>query len=493
MPPTTDDDVGDPTVMTVTTMDTEEQEDDGMKLHPSGSEEEQLGQFNEVSGASRSTMTLFQKAAKAVAAEAEDEGGLVDTSGISNKTAMEEDLEAVLVQGSNVGGGGDSTMKEVTEDAPAVSRPSLAGVTTQAGASEWQLLDQHEEEMTTDGMSVEEFSFGSSNDSISDEPQSQSPDTAMEKPFDMDLLRDTIEMGELALDGVRGKDVVLVVGKTGVGKSTLIHGIAGRSFKQTSYTTEMFSQTIESQVFDAEDPVPGFEIGHAKESKTRALNVFSRQDVAAENSVVYVDTPGFEDTEGAEVDVATSVMLTQVGVVKCTTRRSTFSSKLTKLTPLPNQVAKKCRSMRFVVMINYVSLLEERGGALRSVLKFVRKFVTDFKEAQQSFVFLFTHTNQIKSVPDSVEGAKKELEKEVIKIIGGTNDEGVLDVLRFLRKSLGKNYPFVDVIHPLQTDFAALSFFIESRNVKRLENPKIAASCGLTNTAQMKLSAEVQR
>jgi hypothetical protein len=148
--------------------------------------------------------------------------------------------------------------------------------------------------------------------------------------------------------------------------------------------------------------------------------------------------------------------------------------------------------MRFVVLINYVSLLEDRGGTLRSVLKFVRKFVNDFKKDQQSFVFLFTHTNQFKTMSDDINGTKKELEKEVVNIIEGTKDEEVLDVLRFLRKCLAKRYPFVDVMHPIQTDFVALATFIEER-VKSIEHPRIAASCGLTNASQMKLSAEVQR
>jgi predicted GTPase len=136
----------------------------------------------------------------------------------------------------------------------------------------------------------------------------------VEKQFNMDLLRESIEKGEKVLDDISGKDVVVVVGKTGVGKSTLIHGIAGKSFHVASFKTEISSQTIESQVFDADDPIPGFEIGHAKSSKTQALNVFSRKDVKAENAVVYIDTPGFEDTEGIEVDIATSIMLAQVRV-----------------------------------------------------------------------------------------------------------------------------------------------------------------------------------
>ena len=161
-------------------------------------------------------------------------------------------------------------------------------------------------------MDEEEYSFASSNDSLDDKESPHQTQSVVEQSFNMQLLRDSIKKGETILSEVLDRDVVFVVGKTGTGKSTLIQGIAGKSFQETSFVTESLSETVESQVFEANDPIPGFEIGHAKSSKTHALNIFCRNESTLGDSVVYIDTPGFEDTEGIEVDIATSLMLTQV-------------------------------------------------------------------------------------------------------------------------------------------------------------------------------------
>jgi GTP-binding protein EngB required for normal cell division len=208
------------------------------------------------------------------------------------------------------------------------------------------------------------------------------------RPFNMKLLRDSIENGGPTLERVRGKDVVLVIGKTGTGKSTLIQGIAGKKLHSAVHTTTWFGQTVEKAVFEAEEALPGFEIGHAETSMTKHINCYVRQQVESttqEGEVVYVDSPGFEDTDGTEMDIATSVMM--------------------------SQVAKQCKSMRFVILINYASLLEDRGGAMRAVLKLTRSFVQDFNDEKKSFMFLFTHTNEIKEIPDSIDGAKNASEK----------------------------------------------------------------------------------
>ena len=106
------------------------------------------------------------------------------------------------------------------------------------------------------------------------------------------------------------------------------------------------------------------------------------------SNLVYVDSPGFEDTNGQEADIATSVML--------------------------SQVAKRCRSLRFVIMISFVTLLEDRGGAMRSVMRLIRSFTKEFKDERQSFLFLFTHSNEVMGVPDSIEGAKTHLQNELV-------------------------------------------------------------------------------
>ena len=138
----------------------------------------------------------------------------------------------------------------------------------------------------------------------------------------------------------------------GVGKSTLIQGIAGKRIREIEHKTTFSGETATKAVYDAENPLPAFEIGHSKKSKTRSINALVWG--TGNNDIVYLDTPGVEDTNGVETDIATAALL--------------------------SQVAKRCKSLKFVILIHCASLIEDRGGAFRSVLKFAKAFVRDFKE-----------------------------------------------------------------------------------------------------------------
>ena len=118
--------------------------------------------------------------------------------------------------------------------------------------------------------------------------------------------------------------------------------------------TSFSGDVATKSAYDAEDALPAFEIGHSKKSKTNAINALVRE--VGENEIVYLDTPGFEDTSGVEMDIATAALL--------------------------SQVAKRCKSLKFVIIIHCASLLEDRGGAFRAVLKFARAFVQDFDKSK---------------------------------------------------------------------------------------------------------------
>lgn len=136
-----------------------------------------------------------------------------------------------------------------------------------------------------------------------------------------------------------------------MGKSTLLQGIAGKRIHKVEHVTSFSGDTAAKTAFDAEDALPEFEIGHNMESKTSSINAFVH-----DSGTVYLDTPGIEDTGGVEVDIATSALL--------------------------SQVAKRCKSLRFIILVHCASLIEDRGGAFRSVLKFARAFTQDFEQSK---------------------------------------------------------------------------------------------------------------
>lgn len=71
------------------------------------------------------------------------------------------------------------------------------------------------ESFDNDDMSVEVFDFSSDEE---DENPKHSQLNPCNQSFDMKRVVSSIEQGEAVLDRVDGRDVVLVVGKTGTGK-----------------------------------------------------------------------------------------------------------------------------------------------------------------------------------------------------------------------------------------------------------------------------------
>lgn len=250
----------------------------------------------------------------------------------------------------------------------------------------------------TDMMSIDSFSFGGSESGGEfEEIKGEEKNYRLSKSSDLNLVLKNIESGEPMLEQVTGRDCVLIIGKTGTGKSSLIQALAGKKFAETEYKSfnnHDISDVVKKVVYEAVDPLPGFHIGHEKKSKTSTIECYDPNDdgIYAKKGLktMFVDSPGFDDTRGHEVDIATSVLLTQVAI--------------------------RCRTIRFVVMISFVSILENRGDSMRSILRLIRFFTKNFEEEKQSFMFLFTHSNEIKGVPDNVDGAKKCLREEIVSL-----------------------------------------------------------------------------
>ena len=89
-----------------------------------------------------------------------------------------------------------------------------------------------------------------------------------------------------ALEHVADRDVVILLGNTGAGKTLLVHALAGRTVQKVDYTPS--GSSVSREVWDVDNPVDVFAVGHGKASKTKCI----RQYVRSPDSVVYLDAPG---------------------------------------------------------------------------------------------------------------------------------------------------------------------------------------------------------
>mmetsp|Transcript_27713 Transcript_27713/g.39148 ORF Transcript_27713/g.39148 Transcript_27713/m.39148 type:complete len:334 (+) Transcript_27713:846-1847(+) len=143
-------------------------------------------------------------------------------------------------------------------------------------------------------------------------------ESTISRNLDMRLLCSIIDQGRPTLERTRGQKVVLILGKTGTGKSTLVQALAGKKFISFEHETQLRGQIARQIVFDVapddsdeemqgSQPLPGFEIGYVQESRTKHVNCYAINNSVGE-PLYLVDSPGWEDTNGAEIDIATACM-----------------------------------------------------------------------------------------------------------------------------------------------------------------------------------------
>jgi len=128
------------------------------------------------------------------------------------------------------------------------------------------------------------------------------------KVLDFGEILELIEKTNEASTSIENQDILLLLGKTGAGKSTTIHYLTGSEFERrtengiTHYTPIKYSPTLQKVATSF----------HVK-SETRYVTAipvnFKEVGLHKKGGIVICDTPGFDDTRGPEVDVANGIGL----------------------------------------------------------------------------------------------------------------------------------------------------------------------------------------
>lgn len=180
------------------------------------------------------------------------------------------------------------------------------------------------------------------------------------------LVEDARETGRK----IKNQDIVLLLGPTGVGKSTTLHYLAGSKMEKVKLKglthIKPKSGTVGHAVLRAVTTSP------EARSETQRLTAVpvSYVDPIEEKlqTLIVCDTPGFEDTAGPEVDIANSV-----GVV---------------------QTIRQCHSVKLVVLISQKGI-GDRGQGLKKFILLLTKLMPNVLDHSRSFYYLFTkYTSQ---------------------------------------------------------------------------------------------------
>lgn len=133
------------------------------------------------------------------------------------------------------------------------------------------------------------------------------------RPFDINELEFLISKSTQASKLIKGRDVIMLFGKTGTGKSTTIHFLAGSKLEAKKIEIEhgKYIDHILPVSSDKNEALKSVISSYKAESETRYINpiVVNLRDIGGreDKDVIICDTPGIGDTAGAEVDIANGI------------------------------------------------------------------------------------------------------------------------------------------------------------------------------------------
>lgn len=240
-----------------------------------------------------------------------------------------------------------------------------------------------------------------------------------------------INKGAPIIDSVTQKDIVLVLGNTGAGKSTTINYLLGGKAENTG---------------DSRDPIVSYPDPNDERAKVgrntgRSKTVFPRAYENKDKSIYHLcDTPGFEETRGIE----------KVVVVSASTKAA----------------IKKARAIKaLMVVIDYSSFSSEKAAGLVALSKQLGKLIKNTDNLSSSILFIISKAPDAKLAifKDKINQLKeahlktgKGLVNRLISYIHTEEQKqkaeddleiskGVLSVLGLIEKDKYDNVHFIDI------------------------------------------------
>jgi GTP-binding protein EngB required for normal cell division len=182
------------------------------------------------------------------------------------------------------------------------------------------------------------------------------------QPLDMELMIQLIDKTKAAAKKIENKDIILLLGGTGAGKSTTIHFMAGSHMQRTIVSG------IRHIASDGSLPeLDSFVATPFSRSETRSINAIeielSHVGAQSKGVMVLCDSPGFGDTDGAEIDIANGI-----GIVKA---------------------VQQCKSVKPVILISQQSI-GDRSEGITKLSHTLVMFISSIEKYLNTFSYIFT-------------------------------------------------------------------------------------------------------
>ena len=222
-------------------------------------------------------------------------------------------------------------------------------------------------------LAEEEFMLSDISDLVEDMEGALLRALLLISPLDVSLLLDSVLASSNAAQSIKGKDIILLVGSTGVGKSTLMHFLAGSKMRMTNV-----------------DGIPHVEPEEVKSGLENVkFSCYSRSETTGIHAVtmdlngkicIVCDTAGLGDTRGSEHDIASGIAMTSA--------------------------IRSANSVKLVLIITQGAISDRFSNLRKSLIPSINRLIPSFKNYVDSVFYLF---NMVSEQIDGITARLKDI------------------------------------------------------------------------------------
>ncbi|KAL4496497.1 hypothetical protein ABPG72_014727 [Tetrahymena utriculariae] len=281
-----------------------------------------------------------------------------------------------------------------------------------------------------------------------------------QNPLDLQKITDQISKSLDFSKDIVDQEIIIFLGFTGAGKSTLIHYLAGSDIQKITTKNGLthWEPSNQNPQYKNLDRVVSKADAKSETKFVIPIKIRTKDqkgnEYGEDNEYILCDTPGFHDTDGKESEIANLTAIT-----KCIS---------------------VCKSIKPVVVISEKQI-SDKGQGIKNIANVIKRMVKpsqNFQQIVQKFLFVFTKYNK--------EEDRNELHYKLKNIQENLNleeqkDQEFISVLNCMLQQTSdkKKIIFFDLT---LKGYEFLDQYIQK--IKPIQNPKEVFTCFLTTEAE---------
>ncbi|CAG9315972.1 unnamed protein product [Blepharisma stoltei] len=268
------------------------------------------------------------------------------------------------------------------------------------------------------------------------------------RPINIKELSRLISKSAQFSGNIENKDIILLIGVTGAGKSTTTHFLCGSKLDRILEDGVRHIKAVAIK----NPTLKNISISSHAQSETRYITLVPINIKDSQETIFLCDTPGLLDTSGAEVDIANTISIVEY--------------------------VKKCRSVRPLILLS--SKTEgDRFEGVKKLAHTLARLVPNFNKYSNSFTYAFTKYKKkdASNIHALVNNAIRKIE---------IPDEAFLHILNDIKNKTKNGAITID---PLKDDPQELIRKILER--EPIEDPKNAFESFITEDSRLSIKNQV--